>query len=122
MSETLKDQVFENALEIVKTKFPELLGTTPQWPPFDKFKMAYTAMDASRLQFEKAVSDGQLTSTIVFLCNYIIALYTIAAVMGVDTRPLMAALHRKDMGLVEEIDLETLLALQNPLQPPKLEA
>lgn len=123
MSETLKDQVFENAIEMLHAKFPELMGTTPQWPRFDHFKMAYSAMDASRIQLEQAVSDGQFKTTAIQLCNVIISLYTIAIVMGVDTRPLMAALHRKNMGVTEEdIDVGMLFELQNPLpQPLKLE-
>lgn len=91
----IRDQVYEQTLEVMQSKFPELVGTEPQWPRFDHFKQVYTSMDASRIQLEQAIAANHFRNTVVMLCEMITSLQAIAISMGVDTRPIIEAMHHK---------------------------
>lgn len=105
----IRDQVFEQTLEAMQARFPELVGTVPQWPRFDLFKQVYTAMDASRIQLEQSVSANHFVNTALSICELITSLQAMAICMGVDTRPIIEALHRKMMG-DSEIDVTVIVA------------
>lgn len=122
MTDKIRDQLFEDTLFMMKEKFPEFVGTTPQWPRFDRFKVVYAAMEVSRLQFEQAIKDGNFNSAVVQICHTMSGFMTMAICMGVDTRPVMAAVHLKNMNDNEgELPIADLLDFQRPLITAPLE-
>lgn len=108
----IRDQVYEQTLEAMLSKFPELVGTTPNWPRFDRFKQVYTSLNANRLLLDQAITDNNLNGTILQIGEMIAGLNAMAICMGVDLRPVMEALHRRDMyqGDLPSVPVETILA------------
>jgi hypothetical protein len=121
----IRDQVFEQTLEAMLSRFPDLVGSAPGWPRFDRFKQVFSSMTASRISLEQAVTDTNFNATVIQICECISGLQALAITLGVDTRPVMQAIHRRDMGQTE-VDLAPivgeLLEYQNPLKPASLEA
>lgn len=122
----IRDQVFEQTLEVMQAKFPELVGAEPQWPRFDQFKKVYTSMDASRIQLEQSIAANHFRNTVLSICEMMTSLQVIAISMGVDTRPIIEAMHRKALeGSEVDITLivDDLLEFQGRLRPkPELVA
>lgn len=121
MTDKLHDEVFEGVLAYMAAKYPELVGSGPGWPRFDRFKTAYGMMKTESILLEQAISDTSLLATIHKIAETIYALNIMAIVMGVDMRPVMAAVHRFHMADdAGEVDLQLILELQDPLPQPML--
>lgn len=113
------DNSYEQALEFMSKDFPEAVGRTPQWPRFDIFKVAFAAASEDNILLNQAVAACDLTGTVTQMAKTISGLMKLSVVMGVDMRPIMAALHNSQMTSGEP-DIATLLLLQDALPVPTL--
>lgn len=111
------DNSWEHALEYVRKEFPDAVGTTPQWPRFDVFKAGYAAGSEESILLGQAVAACDLNGVVTQIGKTISGLMRLSVVLGVDMRPVMAALHAAEMS-GGTADIATLLSLQAPLQAP----
>lgn len=112
--------VFGDVLEYFKKEYPDIIGTTPQWPRFDRMKVAYEGLNTGFTRIGISMQGNDLVGTIVDLTSLVSLTMGMAVVLGVDIRPLWVAAHKARME-GKEVNIGLLLDLQNPLQNPDRE-
>lgn len=120
MTDKLHDEVFESVLAYMTEHHTHLVGTTPQWPRFDRFKVAFTMADKERILLSEAVAEPNLPKTVRQIAESIYTLNVLAVALGVDMRPIMAAVHRAHVQGDTDPNIELILDLQDPLRVAEL--
>lgn len=118
MNEALRMDVYADVKEFLDEKYPYVVGTLPQWPRHDRQIEVNGAVSASVSGMFEAVNKGDLTGTVEGIVKSITSLTGMAVTMGVDLRPIWAAIHKARMQGGEGADVGLLLSLQEPLNQP----
>lgn len=118
MNEQLRMDVYEDVKAFLDAKYPYAVGSVPQWPRHDRQIEVSGGVSASVAQLFEAVNKGDLTATVEGIVSSITTLTGMAVAMGVDLRPIWAAVHKARMQGGEGADVGLLLSLQEPLNQP----
>lgn len=114
MSDRLNMDIHADVLEFLQAKFPEVIGSLPGWPRYDTMVQVNAGVSAAIDELFTGVNNGNVTDTAKAIIKSITALTGMAITLGIDVRPLWAAVHKARMN-GDEADIPTLLSFQNPL-------
>lgn len=107
--------IFEDVLESMTAKYPQVVGTTPQWPRFDIMKTAYEGVNHGFGKLGDSIQRTDLPETAVNLVSMLSLTMGLAIALGIDVRPLWVAAHKARM-TETEANIALLLDLQDPLK------
>lgn len=107
--------IFQDVLEYFGKQYPDVIGTVPQWPRFDKMKAAYEGLNTGLVRMNDSIQKGDFVETTVNLTSLISLTMGLAIVLGIDIRPLWVAAHKARME-DKEVNIALLLDLQDPLE------
>lgn len=132
----LANDYFSDVLDFHKKLAPDQIGSTPNWPRFDIMRLRVRLIDEEIDELKKSLMSGTIADVADDIADSIYVLLGLAVAMGIDMRPVWAAVQRANMakegGPTREDgkilkpegwvppDIATLLELQEPLAQPEL--
>lgn len=116
MKDALRMDAYEDVLDLFQAQFPDKIGTTPQWPRYDVMSHINDSVNAVLMEYNKAVfEERDLVKTAAAITAMMTVLIGTAVTLGIDLRPVWAAVHKARLS-GSEADIKTLLELQEPLR------
>lgn len=118
MNEQLRMDVYADVKAFLDQKYPEAVGTIPQWPRHDTQLVSNEGVSQAVNAMFAAINKGDLTGTAEGIIVAITAITGMAVSLGIDLRPLWVAVHNSRMNGSDPADIGTLMSLQEPLDRP----
>jgi predicted HAD superfamily Cof-like phosphohydrolase len=129
MTQRVQQDMIQDVLDF-HAKFEQYVGAQPHWPPFDVVRMRLRLISEEYDEFNIALAGQDLATIADCIGDLMYVLIGFSNALGIDMRPIWAAIHRANMakegggerndGKVLKPegwtppDLWMLLSLQNP--------
>lgn len=132
----LVNDYFSDVLEFHRKLAPDQIGGKPNWPRFDVMRLRVRLIDEEIEELKRALAAGTLADAADGIADSIYVLIGLSIAMGIDLRPVWAAVQKANMakeggptredGKVLKPEgwqpppIQQILDLQEPLAQPEL--